>query len=407
MDKKVLNKHLEKLNEDIRNIQYQINSINQDIKKDKKQSYIEKRIDRLVNNYKMLNQKRQGLVNISREEKRELQEKVLEIRKQVKDVCYKGSKDVSKQNIQLDEVVNNESKSEIYNKIDDDENEKIKRVYGPDGSLEYIYIKEERPIGRWQKIKQMMGKKKKNKEIIKKQRNKNRFGKMKEFFREINGKKLLKRIAAFGMGALMLLPGTISANQNENNTESKSTKNSYIDTVKQTPVNEHELIKMAEDFKKENSLNMDENIKSEEAVKEENTNDKNENDVLVHIIAPAQSKYTEVSDGKGNYGIFTEDTEVSIYNRALIRTNKDGSKSILKATKVGQTWKQYAEEQGIDYNEFKTYIENNENIQEVLSTMSVDGKSIYGWMPASEFEYKTQDKEINVQRNYVTEVEER
>lgn len=87
------------------------------------------------------------------------------------------------------------------------------------------------------------------------------------------------------MGSLMLLPGTISANQNENNTESKSTKNSYIDTVKQTPVNEHELIKMAEDFKKENSLNMDENIKSEEAVKEENTNDKNEDDVLVHIIA--------------------------------------------------------------------------------------------------------------------------
>ena len=45
MDKKVLNKHIGKLNEDIRNIQYQINSINQDIKKDKKQSYIEKRID--------------------------------------------------------------------------------------------------------------------------------------------------------------------------------------------------------------------------------------------------------------------------------------------------------------------------------------------------------------------------
>lgn len=70
MDKKVLNKHIEKLNEDIRNIQYQINSINQDMKKGKKQSYIEKRIDRLVNNYKMLNQKRQELVNISREEKR-------------------------------------------------------------------------------------------------------------------------------------------------------------------------------------------------------------------------------------------------------------------------------------------------------------------------------------------------
>lgn len=48
----------------------------------------------------------------------------------------------------------------------------------------------------------------------------------------------------------MLLPGTISANQNENNTESKSTKNSYIDTVKQTPVNEHELIKWQKILKK-------------------------------------------------------------------------------------------------------------------------------------------------------------
>ena len=39
--------------------------------------------------------------------------------------------------------------------------------------------------------------------------------------------------------------------------------------------------------------------------------------------------------------------------------------------------------------------------------MSVDGKSIYGWMLASELEYKTQHKEINVQKNYVNEVEKR
>ena len=39
--------------------------------------------------------------------------------------------------------------------------------------------------------------------------------------------------------------------------------------------------------------------------------------------------------------------------------------------------------------------------------MNFEGKRIYGCMPASELEYKTQDKEINVQRNYVTEVEER
>lgn len=34
--------------------------------------------------------------------------------------------------------------------------------------------------------------------------------------------------------------------------------------------------------------------------------------------------------------------------------------------------------------------------------MSVDGKSIYGWMLASEIEYKTQHKEINVQKIMLT-----
>lgn len=40
--------------------------------------------------------------------------------------------------------------------------------------------------------------------------------------------------------------------------------------------------------------------------------------------------------------------------------------------------------------------------QKVLSTRSVDGKSIYGWMLASEIEYKTQHKEINVQKIMLT-----
>lgn len=399
MGKESFNKYLSKINESIRNIQYQINSINQDIIKNKKQNYIEKRINRLVNNYEILTKKSEELEHLNKKEIREVNESLLNIRRQIEDVCHIGSKDYKKQNINLEQNNRNEEKEYISY----DDNERIRGVYGRDEQLAFIY-KEKKPKGFKEKIRYGSSFKKEKKKIKK---NNMILIKIRQFFDKNNDKKLLKRMAALGMGSLMLLPGTIVANQNENNTESKSTKNGYIDTVKQTPVDEHEFIKMAEDLKKDNSLNMNQNIKSEEAVKEENSDDKIEDDVLVHIIAPAQSKYTEVSDGRGNYGIFTEDTEVSIYNRALIRTNKDGSKSILKATKVGQTWKQYAEEQGIDYNEFKTYIENNENIQEVLSTMSVDGKSIYGWMPASELEYKTQDKEINVQRNYVTEVEER
>lgn len=61
MEKESVDRYLNKINESIRNIQYQINSINQDIIKNKKQSYIEKRINRLVNNYKMLIKKMKRL----------------------------------------------------------------------------------------------------------------------------------------------------------------------------------------------------------------------------------------------------------------------------------------------------------------------------------------------------------
>ncbi len=61
IEKESVDRYLNKINESIRNIQYQINSINQDIIKNKKQSYIEKRINRLVNNYKMLIKKMKRL----------------------------------------------------------------------------------------------------------------------------------------------------------------------------------------------------------------------------------------------------------------------------------------------------------------------------------------------------------
>lgn len=403
MEKESFDRYLNKINESIRNIQYQINSINQDIIKNKKQSYIEKRINRLVNNYKILIKKSEEIAHFNRKETRKVNESLLNVRRQIEDVCHIGSKDYEKQNINLGP--NNKNEEKEY--ISYDDNEPIRGVYGKDGQLAFIYMEKESK-GFKEKIRDYSNFKKEKKKIKK---NNMFLTKIRQFFDKIGDKKILKKITALGMGALMLLPGTISANQNESKNESGSTKNNgYVDIIKKTPVENNEFVEIAkktENNKFSDELKTDVGENSNILYEEDKKENKDTAETVVHIIAPAQSKYTEVSDGRGNYGIFTEDTEVSIYNRALVRTNKDGSKSILKATKVGQTWKQYAEEKGIDYDEFKTYIENNENIQEVLSTMSVDGKSIYGWMPASKLEYKIQDKEINVQRNYVTEVEER
>ena len=56
--------------------------------------------------------------------------------------------------------------------------------------------------------------------------------KIRQFFDKIGDKKILKKITVSGMGALMLLPGTISANQNDNKNEGGGTKNNgYVDVI--------------------------------------------------------------------------------------------------------------------------------------------------------------------------------
>ena len=96
-------------------------------------------------------------------------------------------------------------------------------------------------------------------------------------------------------------------------------------------------------------------------------------------LAKANTRYTESSNESGAVGYFSKDTRVKVYNRALVKTDENGNKQILEVTKVGQTWKEYAKEKQIDYDEFKEYI-NNKNIKKFVSLDSADGTEAYGWV---------------------------
>ncbi len=183
--------------------------------------------------------------------------------------------------------------------------------------------------------------------------------------------RLAKRIASLAMASSLAFFGSVTTGENTSKLEGIDHHKSYTDT-------NHEK----NDFKDSIYMQALENTE-ETKVTDTIEKDKSTEDVfLVH----ANTTYTEVSDGSGNSGYFAKDTKVKLYNRALIKTCEDGSKKILKATKVGQTWQEFAEEKGIDYKEFKEYIENNENIQECVSIQSEDEKTLYGWLSIDELE---------------------
>lgn len=228
---------------------------------------------------------------------------------------------------------------------------------------------------------------------------KEKFGRVKEKIRNIasdfrNSKKnntkskggLAKRFAALSMALTMGLFSSTTVGESTSKSEDANNNKSYTDINKVKNDFKDSIYMQALKATEETKTTVDviENTENTESV-QESTESLEENDEELFLVH-ANTKYTEVSDGSGNSGYFAKDTKVKDYNRALIKTCEDGSKKILEATKVGQTWEQFAEEKGIDKEEFKVYIENNENIQECVSIQSEDGKTLYGWVSIDELE---------------------
>lgn len=141
------------------------------------------------------------------------------------------------------------------------------------------------------------------------------------------------------------------------------------------------------ELKKENKTNKNQSIDEQDKTQNQ------KNDLIIKnketaddlYVLKANTKYTENSLGEGASGYVLKDTKVNIYNRALIKMDKNGNRSILNVTKVGQTWEDFAREQGIDYKEFRVYIDNNRSIQEMVSLDAVNGDQL-GWVSKDKLE---------------------
>ena len=197
-------------------------------------------------------------------------------------------------------------------------------------------------------------------------------------------RKIGRRIAAFAMAMSMAIFAGAKANNTKMQTEDKDAK-SYtdIDNRKNDKNNFKESLYIEAAREVENETNND-GEKKNSVLKNNTQNQTKSAEILEEdaneYLAIEGTKYSEVSDESGNIGYFSKDTEVKVYNRALVKTDENGNKQILEVSKVGQTWKEYAEEKGLDYDEFKEYMNNNKNIKKYVSLDSIDGTKSYGWV---------------------------
>lgn len=126
------------------------------------------------------------------------------------------------------------------------------------------------------------------------------------------------------------------------------------------------------------------------------------------IVAPAGTVYEYSSDGVGTTGTFKEDTEVSVYNRAIIHTDENGKRTIVHDAKC-QTWEEYAKQNGINYAELQEQMSdpsNSEYIATQIANAPQEIKNTYGWVKADtlmqQVKEKTEHQKFAAQINFDT-----
>ena len=230
--------------------------------------------------------------------------------------------------------------------------------------------------------------------------------------------KKVGRISALLMaGALALFGGTTAGESNANTIKNSDNDKSYVDInkgendfkkslyvqsleettnpskVKETTVKmdkQKEIENTQQNFVQptteatQSKINRNQNEKREEKMQNKVNNktiEYKESADDVYILK-ANEWYTENSLGEGASGYVSKDKKVKKYNSAFVNT-KDNK--ILYVTEVGQTWEEFTKKQGIDYEEFKNYIDNNPDIKEMYSLDDLYGNQL-GWVSKDKLE---------------------
>lgn len=207
--------------------------------------------------------------------------------------------------------------------------------------------------------------------------------KLAEFSKGLRFTDTKKSIALIAASGVFALGATVNLVYEGLNTSHNRSAVSISENVVENKSQEH---KESDIVKENKSINKGNN--NQEAV---NTNKQEEQIKVVQTaekvdktniyMVPAGTTYTSSSKGDGTKGVFKEDTSVGIYNRAIVRTDEDGSKEIVLSTD-GKTWEEYSKNSGISMEEIEK-AKNTEGNIEMVAVSVPNTNSIsdtYGWI---------------------------
>ena len=155
----------------------------------------------------------------------------------------------------------------------------------------------------------------------------------------------------------------------------------------------------------------------EAAKKQEEEQKENEQDKLVahdantltsgtltkQYFAKGGLEYTADSTGRGTRGTLAQDTIVEIFNRAIVKENEDGTKTIL-LTSNGKTWEDYAKDTGMSIDEIQNMLKQDNTYEMAAIQVGEANHNIlntYGWVKTTDLDESSKGTE-NLKNSEIT-----
>ena len=215
-----------------------------------------------------------------------------------------------------------------------------------------------------------------------------------------------KRSIMYLAGAALILGGSMASistiinkieKNSQNNssisidmpTEDLSKDYSFNGMLSIEPINQY-IEKQPE---KNSEVEEKDNIEKEETNVINANTQENNNVNKNNYIVPEGTIFGEKSTNEGKKGTFKKDTEVTIYNRAIVKKDANGKYTTILSTD-GLTWEEFSKKTGMSMtkiNEMLTADENKEMVA-VQQPGSRDIRKTYGWIEVSKLR-DIQDKD--------------
>ena len=227
------------------------------------------------------------------------------------------------------------------------------------------------------------------------------YSKTKKFFKD-NKKKLLA-LTALSLATIGMVFGINALKEYNKNIIEQKAAEAQREADAEAKRAQEEQQALEEAAKKQEQEEKQQAIEQQDKLVAHDADTLTTGSISRQYVAHQGLEYTADSTGRGTRGTLAKDTIVEIFNRAIVKENEDGTKTIL-LTSNGKTWEDYAKDTGMSIDEIQNMLKQDNTYEMAAIQVGEANHNIfntYGWVKTTDLDESSKGTE-NLKNSEIT-----